>query len=84
MKISAPYRVYPQLSIDESVKQCSQLASKLIDTLGPQKLIWGSDWPWTQNEKGQSYQDSLQWAKEWMPNQDYEAGHVPDWLLNLE
>lgn len=84
VKISAPYRVFPKLSINESVKQCSHLTSKLLDTLGHQRLIWGSDWPWTQNEKGQSYQDSIHWAQEWMPNQDYEVGKVPNWLLSLD
>ncbi len=42
MKLSAPYRVrHPDLS---------DLTRRLLDAYGTDRLLWGSDWPWTQHE----------------------------------
>ncbi len=42
MKLSAPYRVrHPDI--------CS-LAARIVEAYGAQRLMWGSDWPWTQHE----------------------------------
>ncbi len=82
VKISAPYRVFPHLSLDESVKKCSELAINLHHTLGPNRLIWGSDWPWTQNENSHSFSDTLLWADNWISKEEFNVGQVPDWLMN--
>lgn len=60
VKLSAPYRVGPALA-----QQC---ARQLLDAGGAQRLLWGSDWPWTQNESGHSYADCLRWLESWVPD----------------
>jgi predicted TIM-barrel fold metal-dependent hydrolase len=47
-KLSAPYRL--------GGADAQALAARWLDILGPQRLVWGSDWPWTQHERGQDYQ----------------------------
>ncbi len=42
LKLSAPYRV--------GFKDIPALAARLSDIYGPERLVWGSDWPWTQFE----------------------------------
>jgi predicted TIM-barrel fold metal-dependent hydrolase len=51
VKISAPYRS-PAMNPDRAY-------AKLKQTLGEDKLLWASDWPWTQNEESLTY---AQWA----------------------
>lgn len=50
VKLSAPYRVLG------SVDGCLE---DLFAQLGPDRLLWGSDWPWTQHEANRRYQDWL-------------------------
>lgn len=47
VKLSAPYRLG---SLD--LRDATQ---RLVQALGPDRLVWGSDWPWTQHEAGQGY-----------------------------
>jgi predicted TIM-barrel fold metal-dependent hydrolase len=42
VKLSAPYRV-------EGMEP-GELARRWLDAVGPQRLVWGSDWPWTGHE----------------------------------
>ena len=51
VKISAPYRA-PAMNPERAYQ-------KLRQALGEDKLLWASDWPWTQNEKSLTY---AQWA----------------------
>jgi len=83
VKTSAPWRVFPHLSAERAARQCDRLARRLLDALGPQRLFWGSDWPWTQHEKGQTFAQCRQWAADWYRDADAEPGNVPDWLLDL-
>lgn len=46
VKLSAPYRVHGEHR---------RYADWLLQFLGPGRLVWGSDWPWTQNETGRDY-----------------------------
>ncbi len=42
MKLSAPYRVrHPDIR---------GLAGRIVEAYGAERLMWGSDWPWTQHE----------------------------------
>lgn len=42
VKLSAPYRVrHPDIR---------GLAGRLVEAYGAERLMWGSDWPWTQHE----------------------------------
>ncbi len=47
VKISAPYRS-PGL-------QARETFAALLDALGVDRLLWGSDWPWTQHEREIDY-----------------------------
>ncbi|MBX3664590.1 MAG: amidohydrolase family protein [Burkholderiales bacterium] len=62
VKLSAPYRVGANLARD-----CARL---LLQEGGADRLLWGSDWPWTQHENGRSYAQCLQWLEEWIPDDD--------------
>ncbi|MNY45496.1 Amidohydrolase [compost metagenome] len=43
IKISAPYRL-------ASPNQWPALAAHWAEVAGPDRLLWGSDWPWTNHE----------------------------------
>ncbi|MEL7543863.1 MAG: amidohydrolase family protein, partial [Pseudomonadota bacterium] len=47
VKASAPYRVFRALSPDAAARRCALLFERLAEALGPDQMIWGSDWPWT-------------------------------------
>lgn len=65
VKVSGPYRVFPDRPVWEAAQACTPLFQALGDHLGPEGLIWGSDWPWTQHEQGHSYGDTLSWLDIW-------------------
>jgi len=46
-KLSAPYRL--------AGADAQALAAGWLEALGPRHLVWGSDWPWTQHERGRDY-----------------------------
>jgi len=46
-KLSAPYRL---LGGDPQA-----LAARWLDIVGPERLVWGSDWPWTGHEDAGDY-----------------------------
>ncbi len=51
IKLSAAYRLS---GIDPA-----PYAAAFLDRFGPQRLLWGSDWPWTQHEDETNYQGCL-------------------------
>lgn len=57
VKVSAPYRVSNDLQI--------HAAKRFLEQFGPQRCLWGSDWPWTQHEDRHSYGDSIDWLDHW-------------------
>ena len=65
IKASAPYRVFPGRPLDRAARDCAPLYRALADALGDDALVWGSDWSWTQNQRGQSYADTLDWYRAW-------------------
>lgn len=82
VKLSAPYRVFPRLTIRQATQQCNALVQQLIDGIGTSRLIWGSDWPWTQHENSQNYTDCIEWGNHWYRDSGIEIGRAPDWLIN--
>ena len=64
VKLSAPYRL--QGENFESLAR--EYAQALLQNSGPERLVWASDWPWTQNEGGMSYQRCLNWLSDWIPD----------------
>lgn len=59
VKLSAPYRIAS--GVDPSL-----LARRWRDGVGPHRLLWGSDWPWTNHEAIGSYAGGLQWLRSWV------------------
>ena len=47
VKLSAAYRI--------GSAEPRELAAKWIDIVGPQRVLWASDWPWTGHESGRDY-----------------------------
>ncbi len=48
-----------------------KLTKRFLDA-SSQRLVWGSDYPWTQHEQGRSYEECLGQLKEWVDNQYLE------------
>lgn len=59
VKLSAPYRLRGVAAVP--------VAETLIGTLGAERLVWGSDCPWTRFEAGRSYQACIDWLSDWVP-----------------
>jgi predicted TIM-barrel fold metal-dependent hydrolase len=60
VKCSAPYRCRPE--------GLSEVAQALWRDLGAGRLLWGSDWPWTQHESGHRYADAQNGVLALMPH----------------
>ncbi|WP_142850017.1 amidohydrolase [Telmatospirillum sp. J64-1] len=60
VKLSAPYR--SQAAADAGY------AKALLEAIGPERLVWGSDWPWTRFEDRHDYAQTLGWLAEWVPD----------------
>ena len=57
VKLSAPYR--------QSPADITPFARRLIDHVGAGRCLWGSDWPWTQNEGRHDYAATQSWLDAW-------------------
>ncbi|MGL4241636.1 MAG: amidohydrolase family protein, partial [Beijerinckiaceae bacterium] len=68
VKLSAGYR-----SKGFDVASC---AGALLAVLGPRRLVWGSDWPFTQFEKTVSFAGVVNELRRWVP--DREARDIMD------
>lgn len=53
VKVSGTYRSAPGAA--------AGMLRRILDEVGPDRLLWGSDWPWTQHEPGRRYADCLGW-----------------------
>ncbi|WP_136066022.1 amidohydrolase family protein [Modicisalibacter radicis] len=62
VKCSAPYR-----SRSDGLVEVSK---RLLEELGPHRLMWGSDWPWTEHEHLYSFEKALDDAERWIPAAD--------------
>lgn len=66
VKASAPYRVFPNMASMAAANNCLPFFKRLYDHLGPDQLLWGSDWPWTRFESAHHYGDVITWKKRWL------------------
>lgn len=57
VKLSAPYR--------QTTPGIAPLARTLIERFGADRMLWGSDWPWTQNEGRHDYAQCIEWLARW-------------------
>jgi predicted TIM-barrel fold metal-dependent hydrolase len=56
-KFSAPYRLG---GVDPT-----RLAQRWLALIGPARVVFGSDWPWTQHERGMDYQRLREGLDRW-------------------
>ena len=65
VKLSAPYRLG---GVDPK-----PYVEALLRAGGAQRLMWASDWPWTQNREGMTYRGALDWLGAWVPDDTIRA-----------
>lgn len=58
VKFSAPYR---------SPVPIGPHAAALLAAFGSERIVWGSDWPWTRYQDRHAYPDTLAWLEQWVP-----------------
>lgn len=58
-KLSAPYRL--------GAADPARLAARWLEIVGPGRLVWGSDWPWTRHEAGRDYGELAAALGRWVP-----------------
>lgn len=59
VKLSGPYRF---------ARNADEAARRLLAAFGPQRLMWASDWPWTQFETRMRFEQCLAWLADWVPD----------------
>ncbi len=60
IKLSGPYRM--------DGMDAKSLARRYLEIGGPERLVWGSDWPWTSHEGRFTYRDTIRWFEDWIPD----------------
>jgi len=65
VKLSGGYRNWPEAPDQTLPTSCARL---LLAAYGPERLIWGSDWPHTQNESRIQFALTRQRFDEWVPD----------------
>ena len=62
MKLSGAYRI--------GVEAAREAAAMVIEAYGPDRLVWGSDWPHTNTtlDRVATYPQTLAWLAEWVPD----------------
>jgi predicted TIM-barrel fold metal-dependent hydrolase len=61
VKISAGYRL-------ESPQVAQDCAEALLANAGPERLLWGSDWPFAAYEDSVRYEDTIAAFRQWVPD----------------
>src|SRR5207302_9881463 len=74
VKVSAPYR-----SAD-----AERMLNRILGDTGRDRLLWGSDWPWTRHEQGRTYAGCLDWLRDRVDKETFDAAtaYNPAKLLN--
>jgi predicted TIM-barrel fold metal-dependent hydrolase len=73
IKLSAGYRL-------ESPEVAQECARALLAYAGPERLLWGSDWPFAGFEDSMRYEHAIESFKQWIPDPDVRriiAGETP-------
>ena len=65
VKLSGPYRL--------ASRDVRTLASRWLDTLGPDRLVWGSDWPFTNHEGKGDYARLRETLATWIDERSMDA-----------
>lgn len=78
VKLSGPYRC--------NGGDAAPVVAALLERLGPERLVWGSDFPWTQFETTRTYADGLAELERWLPDpavRTVVAGDTPAALFGF-
>ncbi|MHC8943477.1 amidohydrolase family protein [Advenella incenata] len=76
VKLSAGFRLASQ----ELARQC---AAQLLKSAGPERLLWGSDWPFAAFEERISYADTIAAFKSWVPDEQARRKIAGETALKL-
>jgi predicted TIM-barrel fold metal-dependent hydrolase len=73
VKLSAGYRLTwaepgPTQRDPRAQEMARRLARKLVEHVGPERLLWGSDCPFVGHEAAVTYQDTLDDLASWVPD----------------
>jgi predicted TIM-barrel fold metal-dependent hydrolase len=60
VKLSGPYRT--------PILDAKALTARLLREAGAERLLWGSDCPWTAHEGRFTYRDCISWFEDWIPD----------------
>jgi predicted TIM-barrel fold metal-dependent hydrolase len=60
IKLSGPYRCEGRPDL---------YARAFLDAFGADRLMWGSDWPWTQHGEGMTFAKALGWLSDWLSDE---------------
>lgn len=66
VKLSAPYRSSPALATER--------ANDILDATAGQRMIFGSDWPFTRHERSENYGAQLAWARHAVGDHLFDEG----------
>jgi predicted TIM-barrel fold metal-dependent hydrolase len=66
VKLSGGYRNWPGGDAEGQGRKCAAL---LLKHFGPERLMWGSDWPHTQNESQVNFGATLKHLTDWVPSE---------------
>jgi len=64
VKASAPYRMNHIADQQAQLTHFNELKRIFKDHVGPEHILWGSDWPFTQFEKHVFYEDMVNYDRE--------------------
>ena len=59
-KFSGPYRF--------ASGAAAACAATILRVVGADRIVWGSDWPWTQFESRFTYAETIAWLDAWLPD----------------
>jgi predicted TIM-barrel fold metal-dependent hydrolase len=63
VKLASGFRLGPR-----AAALAQECAAELLKFAGPERLVWGSDWPFAAFEKSMTYEQTLASFEEWVPD----------------
>lgn len=70
VKVSGVYRLKKGAELDVCKQLASMMLPRLLDSFGPQRLLWGSDWPHTNFEEFIDYDTTWNTFVEMFPDEN--------------